>query len=77
MTDRKETESHSRRRHLDSRTAVACDGRPDHDGLGFRRANTFWKARVVYFHMHHFGAKTFSANGAVTPYFGPLRRVSC
>jgi hypothetical protein len=42
-------------------------------GLGFRRANTFWKAPGVYFHMHqtsspyhvragrnpHFGAETF------------------
>jgi hypothetical protein len=26
---------------------------------------------------HHFGAETFSANGATTPYFGPLGRVSC
>jgi hypothetical protein len=50
-------------------------------GLGFRRANTLWKAPGVYFHMHqtsslyhvgadrnhHFGAETFSANGVVTP----------
>jgi hypothetical protein len=60
-------------------------------GLGFRRANTFWKAPGVYFHMHQtsspylVGADTiiillqrhFSANGAATPYFGPLGRVSC
>jgi hypothetical protein len=26
---------------------------------------------------HHFGAETFSANNATTPYFGPLSRVSC
>jgi hypothetical protein len=38
---RNETELHSRQRHSDSRTAAACDGRPDHYGLGFRRANTF------------------------------------
>jgi hypothetical protein len=25
---------------------------PTMHGLGFRRANTFWKARAVYFHMH-------------------------
>ena len=60
-------------------------------GLGFRRANTFWKAPGVYFHMHqtsspyhvgagrnlHFSVETFSANGAATPYFGLLGRVSC
>jgi hypothetical protein len=60
-------------------------------GLGFRHANTYWKAPGVYFHMHptsspyhvgadrnhHFGAGTFSANGATTPYFSPLGRVSC
>jgi hypothetical protein len=50
--------------------------------LGFRCANTFWKSPAVYFHMHqtsspyhvgaghnyYFGAETFSANGAATPY---------
>jgi hypothetical protein len=60
-------------------------------GLGFRRANTFWKAPGVYFHMHqtsspyhvgaghnhYFGAEIFSVSGALTPYFGPLVRVSC
>jgi hypothetical protein len=60
-------------------------------GLRFWRANTFWKAIGVYFHMHqtsslyhvgagrniHFSAETFSANGAATPYFGPLGRISC
>jgi hypothetical protein len=60
-------------------------------GPGFRRANTFWKAPGVYFHMletsssyhvgadrvHHFGVEIFFANGAATPYFGPLGRVSC
>jgi hypothetical protein len=25
----------------------------------------------------HFSAETFSANGATTPYFGPLGRVLC
>jgi hypothetical protein len=59
-------------------------------GPGFKRANTFLKAPGVYFHMqqtsssyhvgadrnHHFGAETFSANGTMTPYFGPLGRVS-
>jgi hypothetical protein len=29
-TDRNEMELHSCRRHSDSRTAAACDGRPDH-----------------------------------------------
>jgi hypothetical protein len=28
--DRTETELHSRRRHSDSKTEAACDGRPDH-----------------------------------------------
>jgi hypothetical protein len=60
-------------------------------GLGFWRANTFWKDIGVYIHMHqtsspynvgvslnlHFSVETFSANGAATPYFGPLGRVSC
>jgi hypothetical protein len=60
-------------------------------GLGFRRANTFWKAPGVYFHMHQTSSpylsesatiiilvqRPFSANGAATPYFGPLGRVSC
>jgi hypothetical protein len=59
--------------------------------LGFRRANTFWKAPGVYFHMHqtsspyhigaghnhYFDAETFSANSAATPYFGLLGRASC
>jgi hypothetical protein len=59
--------------------------------LGFKLANTFWKAPGVYFHMHqttrpyhvrasrnhHFGGETFSANGAATPYFDPLGCVSC
>jgi hypothetical protein len=59
--------------------------------LGFRRANTFWKDPRVYFHVHqtsspyHVGAghnhylvqRPFSANGAATPYFGPLGCVSC
>jgi hypothetical protein len=49
-----------------------------------------WKSPEVYFHMHkiscpyqvgadynlHFSAETFSANGVVTPYFGPLGHVS-
>jgi hypothetical protein len=90
-TDRKETELHSLRQNSDSRTAAACDGRLTTYGLRFRRANTFWKDSVVYidiyqtsskYHVgadrnHHFGAETFSANGAATPYFGPLGRVSC
>jgi hypothetical protein len=60
-------------------------------GLGFWRANTFYKAPRVYFHMHqtscpyhieagrnrHFNAETISANGATTPYFGPFGCVSC
>jgi hypothetical protein len=60
-------------------------------GLGFWCANTFWKAPGVYIHMHqisspyhvragrnyHFSVETFSANGAVTPYFGPFDRVTC
>jgi hypothetical protein len=60
-------------------------------GLGFRCENTFWKAPGVYFRMlqnsclyhvgadrnHHIGAETIFANGAVTPYFRPLGRVSC
>jgi hypothetical protein len=60
-------------------------------GLGFRRANTFWKALGVYFicikpqaHIMSEPAtiiilvqRPFSAHGAATPYFGPLGRVSC
>jgi hypothetical protein len=60
-------------------------------GLGLRRANTFWKASGVYFHMHqtlspyhvgadhnhHFGVETFSDNGAVISYFGLLGHVLC
>jgi hypothetical protein len=60
-------------------------------GVGFRHANTLWKAPRVYIHMHetsspyhigadrnhHFDAETFSANGVAIPYFGPLGRVSC
>jgi hypothetical protein len=90
-TDRNETELHSRRRHSDSRTAAVVMAAPTTYGLGFRHANTFWKAPTVYFHMHqtsspydvgaghnhYFGAIPFSVNGAATPYFGPLGRVSC
>jgi hypothetical protein len=44
-------------------------------GLGFRRANTLWKAPGVYFHMHQTSInilvlRPFSTNGAATPYFG-------
>jgi hypothetical protein len=60
-------------------------------GLGFRRANTLWKAPRVYFlcikpqvHIMSEPAsiiilvqRPFSANGAATPYFGPLGHVSC
>jgi branched-subunit amino acid transport protein AzlD len=34
MTDRNETELHSRQRNSDSRTAAACDGHPDHVLVG-------------------------------------------
>jgi hypothetical protein len=88
--DKKKTELHSRRRHWDSRIATACDGRPTTYGHGFRRANTFWKSCGVYFHMHKpkvhimlepdtiiiLAQRSFSANSAATPYFGPLGRVS-
>jgi hypothetical protein len=89
-TDRKETELDSRGRHSDSRTAAPCDGRPNPVWTWILVCvNTFWKAIGVYFHMHqtsspyligagrnlHFSEETFSANGAATPYFGPL--VSC
>jgi hypothetical protein len=61
-------------------------------GLGFRHANTFWKAHVVYFHMHqtsspnhvgagcnhHFGVETFFLPAVLRHLiFGPLGRVSC
>jgi hypothetical protein len=88
-TDRNETELHSRRRHSDSRIAAACDGRPDHVwtwGLGFWRANTFWKAPGVHFHMHqtsspyhigtsqnhYFGAETFFCQRCCDTLFCPI-----
>jgi hypothetical protein len=59
-------------------------------GLRFRRANTFWKAPGVFICIKPqvqimlepvtiiiFVQRPFSPNGAVTPYFGPLDRVSC
>jgi hypothetical protein len=33
--------------------------------------------RVEAVRNRHFGADTFSTNDVVTPYFGPLSRVSC
>jgi hypothetical protein len=51
-TDKNETELHLCRRHSDSRTVGAYDGRPTMYGLGFGHANTFWKALGVSFHMH-------------------------
>jgi hypothetical protein len=79
---------------LDSRTPEQqqlVTAAPTTYGLRFWRANTFWKAPRVYFHMHqisspyhvgagrnhHFSVETFSGHGAATPYFGPLGRVSC
>jgi hypothetical protein len=93
-------ELHSRRRHSDSRTAAACNSRRDIQipeqqqlvtaaattyGLGFRRANTFWKAPAVYFHMHqtsspyhvdgghnyYSGAKTFFCQRCCDTLFWP------
>jgi hypothetical protein len=72
-TDRNKTELHSRRRHSDSRTAAVVTATPTKYGLGFRRANTFWKAPGVCIYKHqtsspyhvraghndYFGAETF------------------
>jgi hypothetical protein len=55
-------------------------------GLGFRRANTFWKARGVYFHMHqisspyhlgaghnhYFSAETFFCQWCCDTLFWPI-----
>jgi hypothetical protein len=55
-------------------------------GLGFRRANTLWKAPVVYFHMHqtsspyhvgaghnhYFGAETFFCQRCCDTLFWPI-----
>jgi hypothetical protein len=87
-TDWKKTKLDSCRRHLDSRIVATCDGRPDHILTWIQALKYFLES---YFHMHqtscsyhvgagrnhHFSAETFSANGVVTPYFGPLGRVSC
>jgi hypothetical protein len=56
-------------------------------GLGFRRANIFWKAPGVYFHMHqtsspyhvgadhnhYFGAETFFYQRCCDTLFWPIR----
>jgi hypothetical protein len=89
--DTKETELHSRWRHSDSKTAAACDGRPDHVWTWIQVCKyileSSWSilsyaSNLSPYHVgadrnHHFGAETFSANGHTTPYFGPLGRVSC
>jgi hypothetical protein len=87
------TEMHSRRRHSDSRTATACDGRPDHVWtwiqLGMQilsgklLESTFIFIKPQVYIMSEPTAiiilvqRPFFANGAVTPYFGPLGHVSC
>jgi hypothetical protein len=62
---------------------------PTPNGLGFGHANNFWKAAGVLYikpqvHMMSVPAaiiilvqRPFSTNGAATPYFDPLSRVSC
>jgi hypothetical protein len=68
-TDKNKTELHSRQRHSDCRTEAACDGRPNHVGLGFRHANTFWKAPGVYIHMHQ-TSSTYHVGAGQNHYFG-------
>jgi hypothetical protein len=85
--DRQEKpELHSRRRHSAFRIAAACDGRTTTYGLRFRRANTFWKAPGVYFHMHqtsspyhvraghnhYFGTETFFCQRCCDTLFWPI-----
>jgi hypothetical protein len=91
MTHRSETELHSHRRHSDSRTAVACDGRRQRMDLdlgvqilyGMLLESTFICVKPQVHIMLEPTAiiilvqRPFSANGAATPYFGPLGRVSC
>jgi hypothetical protein len=90
-TDRNETELHSRRRHSDSRIAAACDGHPDHVDLdsgvqilsGKLLESTFIYIKPQVHIMPEPATiiilvqRPFSANGAATPYFGPLGRVLC
>jgi hypothetical protein len=68
-----ETELNSRRRHSDSRTAAACDGRPDHVWIWIQACKYFLESSWSLLHMHqtssryhvgagrnhYFGAETF------------------
>jgi hypothetical protein len=87
-----ETEMHSCWRHSDSRTAAACDGRPNHvwtwiqSGMqilsGKLLESTFICFKPQVYIISEPAAiiilvqRPFSANGAATPYFGPLGCVS-
>jgi hypothetical protein len=92
MTDRNETELHSRRRHSDSRTAAACDGRAQPHmemdlGEQILSGKLLESTFICIKPQVHITSESciiiilvqrhFSANGSATPYFGPLGRVSC
>jgi hypothetical protein len=90
-TDWKETELDSHGRHSNSRIAANCDGHPDHVWTWILVCKYFlesswslhsYTSNLSPYHVrvgrnHYFSAETFSANSVVTPYFGPLGRVSC
>jgi hypothetical protein len=89
-TDRNETELDSGGIRIPEQQQLVMAA-PTTYGLGFRCANTFWKAPRVYFHTHqtsspyhvgdghnnHFGAETFFCQRCCDTLFGPLGRVSC
>jgi hypothetical protein len=67
----------SRRRHSDSRTAAACDVRPDHVWTWIQVRKYFLKiswSLVSYASNLKFISyeRHFSTNGAATPYFWPI-----
>jgi hypothetical protein len=88
----KKTELHLHQRHSDSRTAATCDGPPqprmDLDlGMRILSGNLLESTFICTKHQVHIISepatiiilvqRLFSANGVVTPYFGPLEHVSC
>jgi hypothetical protein len=87
MTDRNETELHSRGGIQIPEQQQLVTAAPTTYGLGFRCANTFWKAPGVYFHMrqtlspyhvgadhnHYFGAETFFYKRCCDTLFWPIR----
>jgi hypothetical protein len=85
-TDRNKTELHSRRGIRIPEQQQLVMAAPTKYGLGFRRANTFWKAPRVYFrmhqtshpyhvgagHNHYFGAETFFCQRCCDTLFWPI-----